>query len=445
MKENALFDEQMKDLLGDEYDAYRKCLQEKPYRGFRINPLKTDEEQFFDIFHEPHEKSPFSQYGYYLYSDLKVSKDILWHAGLYYMQEPSAGCAVTAMDIKPGMRVLDLCAAPGSKSTEIAELLGNEGFLAVNEISRKRASVLLENIERHGSSCTMVLNEDTSRIADVYEGFFDAVLCDAPCSGEGMFRKEPRASEDWSPANIDLCVRRQSEILDNAYRCLKKGGILVYSTCTFNVHENEEQILHFLQRHPDMHMEEISEPFGRKGFDLGLDTDLSRRIFPMDGGEGHFTARMRKEGEERRRDMPVLKGDRIPKECISFLQEQCEDIYPYLYCYKNKVYGGTAPFYAYAGLRIMRHQVLLGEMKGKDFVPAHHFYRSSFSPFRRTTDLSEDDLLRYLCGAEIEMKTERGWYGISSGGFVYGGAKCDGRHLKNKLPASLRMRMTDET
>ena len=445
MKENALFDEQMKDLLKDEYDAYKNCLQSEAYRGFRINPLKTDADHFFEIFHEPHEKSPFSEYGYYLNSDLKVSKDILWHAGLYYMQEPSAGCAVTAMGIEPGMRVLDLCAAPGSKSTQIAELLGNEGFLVVNEISRKRASVLLENIERHGSSCTMVLNEDTAHIADVYEGFFDAVLCDAPCSGEGMFRKEPQASEDWSPANIGLCVKRQAMILDNAYRCLKEGGVLVYSTCTFNTAENEEQVLHFLERHPDMHMEEIDEPFGRSGFDFGRGTDLSRRIFPMDKGEGHFTARMRKEGSGRRKDAPLLKGDRIPKACTEFLKEQCEDMYPYLYAYKNRIYGGTAPFYEYGRLRILRHQVLLGEMKGKDFVPSHHFWRSSFTPFRRVIGLSEEDLDRYLAGAEIASDTERGWYAVSCGGFVYAGTKCDGRHLKNKLPAALRMRSADET
>ena len=181
---NSLYLKQMKELTGNEYEAYLKSLGEKPNRGFRVNTLKTTEEKLFSVIDLQKKKSPFADNGYYFLSDEPVARMPAYMAGLFYMQEPSASGAVTMLDPKPGMKVLDLCAAPGSKATQIAEKLGNDGFLCVNEINRSRAQVLLENIVRSGASNVMVLNSDTQAVADAFEGYFDAVLCDAPCSGE---------------------------------------------------------------------------------------------------------------------------------------------------------------------------------------------------------------------------------------------------------------------
>ena len=244
---NELFEKQMQELLKEEYPAYKKSLEEPARRGFRINTLKGSSDHFFSVMDIPHEKSLFCDNGYYTDAPNGIGFTPLYMAGAFYMQEPSASSAVTVLRPEEGMKVLDLCAAPGSKSTQIAEKLGMTGLLVTNEIIPSRCKILMENIERHGSANTIVTNSDTKYLAEQFPGFFDAVLCDAPCSGEGMMRKEEEAEKQWTPQLVESCAAIQEEILENAYICLNKGGVLVYSTCTLNMQENEYQILKFLK------------------------------------------------------------------------------------------------------------------------------------------------------------------------------------------------------
>ncbi|MDO5108591.1 MAG: NOL1/NOP2/sun family putative RNA methylase [Erysipelotrichaceae bacterium] len=439
---NDLYLQQMKELLTDEeYEKYLKLLDQPHQRGIRVNTLKTDAAELFELTGLAGEKSPFAENWYFLASGAAAGKMPAYRAGLFYIQEPSASAAVTVLDPQPGMKVLDLCAAPGSKSTQIAEKLGNTGFLCVNEYVRKRAQVLLENIELNGTANCMVLNADTADVASAFPEYFDAVLCDAPCSGEGMFRKEEDAVRDWSPQNVLLCAERQRMILENAYKCLKPGGVLVYSTCTFNKTENEETVLHFLNLHDNMVMENAGVSFGRRGMikDHGIDSAV--RIFPMDGGEGHFIAKMRKTGTSAAAKEPgLMKSDPIDRSARAFLEEMLETPYPYLFQKAGRVYGGTQPFVSAGSCHLIRSQVFLGEVIKGRFEPSHHFFLSSFSRFIRTAELNDEDIIRYFHGEQIAGVFEKGWTAVTWHGHAVGGAKSDGRNLKNKYPKQLRFR-----
>ena len=431
--------QRMQELLGDEYDAYVQSLSQKPLKGLRINTLKTDAETCRRDTGIMMEKSPFADNGYYVKEERGLGLTPGYACGLYYLQEPSASAAVTILDPKEGMKVLDLCAAPGSKATQIAEKLNQTGLLVCNEINRKRAQILAENIERCGAANCIIYNDDTADIAAAYEGYFDAVLCDAPCSGEGMFRKEDDAVKMWSPENVDACAQRQRMIIENAYRCLAGGGVLVYSTCTLNLEENEKLIASFLKDHPDMHMEDADVSFGRNGFDQGYDTVKAVRIFPMDGGEGHFIARMRKDGEKEEKNLPVqdsaLKG--IAKKT---LDEILEKPYPYYYVSHDRVYGGTFPFVFPKGLHLIRHQVYLGDIVKDRFEPSHHLFTSAYTDFKNCYDMDEEECLRYLHGEQLNVPLPKGWYALKWKGHTAGGAKSDGKALKNRYPKQYRLK-----
>lgn len=436
---NEQYLERMHNLLQDEYDAYLKSIEEPALRGLRVNTLKTNASELFSYIDVNCRKSPFSENGYYFSDQRGLGLSPAYLAGLFYIQEPSASAAVTCMPLKKDMKVLDLCAAPGSKSTQIAEILDNTGFLCVNEINSKRAHILLENIERCGTANTLVLNNTPHEVSHAFPEFFDAVLCDAPCSGEGMMRKNDIAENEWSLQNVLACAKRQKEILHEAYLCVKGGGYLLYSTCTFAREENEEVIAQFLESHHDMHICEIQVPFGRPAFDIGYHTDRAIRIFPMDGGEGHFICLMQKEGQESR-TAKEMKSEPMDAAAKQFLRQNLTMQYPYYYVYRNMVYGGTAPFFEAKGCHILRHQVLLGQVKNKRFEPAHHLFTSSFGQIKNIIDLSDENIKKYLHGEEVTIETEKGWYGMAYRGHVVGGAKADGRALKNKYPKGLRLR-----
>ena len=216
---------------------------------------------------------------YYFDENVRPGKHPYHEMGLYYIQEPSAMSAAALLAPKPGMRVLDLCAAPGGKSTQLATYLGDSGLLVSNEINTQRSRILSQNIERMGIKNAIVTNEDSFVLASHFPGFFNAIQVDAPCSGEGMFRKLPEAIEQWSVENVAICAARQKEILDNAAVMLKPGGVIVYSTCTFSKEENEDVIEYFLERHPDFTLEEME------------------RFWPHKvDGEGHFVAKLVRRG-----------------------------------------------------------------------------------------------------------------------------------------------------
>ena len=285
------FLQRMQELLGEEYPAFLAAYDKPHYKGVRLNPLKCTQETLEQHFPGSLRPSPFSPLCFYSETE-KVGSLPLHHAGAFYSQEPSASSAVTLLAPEPGERVLDLCAAPGGKSTQIAGLLKGQGLLWSNEIVRNRATVLLSNMERLGVGNAVVSSCHPETLCSRLTGFFDKVLVDAPCSGEGMFRRDSQAVTEWSEEHVKACAQRQLAILHSAAQAVREGGVLVYSTCTFSPEENEGVIRRFLEEEPAFVLESPGVSFGRKTEALD-----AVRIYPMDGGEGHFAARLRRVGE----------------------------------------------------------------------------------------------------------------------------------------------------
>ena len=344
------------------------------------------------------------------------------------------------MDLKPGMRVLDLCAAPGSKSTQIAEALDHQGLLVANEIISSRAAILKENMERCGAANVIIVNNTPAEVAKAFPEYFDAVLCDAPCSGEGMFRKDPDAVTHWSPEHVSSCAARQSGILDDAAACVKPGGVLVYSTCTFSIEENEQNVISFLKRHPEFIAEPISAEGGRPGIMMGQGAEYTRRIYPMDGGEGHFVARFRKCGEPAEITFPLMTSAPVPKEVTAFLNENLTEQFPYLYVHNEVVYGGTAPFIVCRGLHLIRHQTMIGTIRRGRFEPSHGLAMSSWTAMKQSVELSEEEYQSYRRGNTIARRGIKGWAAVTVKGMQAGLAKGDGTILKNHYPKAFRIR-----
>ena len=294
----------MKQMLGDEFPAFLESYEQDKYQALRINSQKTTISSFM-------EKSPFSlkqvpweKNGFYYQKTDAPGKHPYHAAGVYYIQEPSAMAPAAYLEAQPGERVLDLCAAPGGKSTQIAAAMGGEGLMISNEIHPARAKILSENIERMGIRNGMVINESPQSLAKIFESYFDRIMVDAPCSGEGMFRKNTDACEEWSPENVENCAMRQQEILTCAAFMLRPGGRIVYSTCTFAPEENEGTISRFLEEHPEFHMVEVplyegmspARPEWTKYPAKDLQSGI--RLFPHKlHGEGHFLAVLEKDGE----------------------------------------------------------------------------------------------------------------------------------------------------
>ena len=437
---NSLYLARMKQLLGSEFEEYQASLALPPARGIRVNTLKTTAEELFLLVDMELTKSPFADNGFYVKAESSLGRMNAYKAGLFYVQEPSASAAVTVLDPKPGMKVLDLCAAPGSKTTQIAEAMQGQGLLTANEIDPARARILVENVERHGIRNCLVLNADPRDIAAAFPEYYDMVLVDAPCSGEGMFRKEPEAVLAWSPEHVQSCARRQSHILDSAWETLKPGGILQYSTCTLNAVENEETIAAFIARHPDMHIISGHGSFGCPGLSLGPDTELARRIYPMDGGEGHFVCRLRKDGGGENYDLPVIKSDPVPR----WLQEQIRDTGPLSYGHilvrNDKVYGGVWPMIRAGRCRIIRHQVLLGEIRRDRFEPDYAWCMADGAFWHHRFELDDENMEKYMRGESIAYHGEKGWYALLWHGYPVGPGRGDGSQIKNKLPKALRRR-----
>ena len=303
------FERRERALLGDRYEQLYAAPQETAERGVTVSALRTAPEQFAEKADFPLEASPFCKAAFVVHQpEFKPGRHPYHHAGVFYSQEPSASSAAPLLGVKPGMRVLDLCAAPGGKSSQLAAALQGQGVLVSNEYVAARAEILKSNLERMGVSNAVVLNETPARIADALPEFFDRVLVDAPCSGEGMFRKEPVARQQHSEALVKQCAELGAQILDCAAAVLAPGGQLVYSTCTFAPEEDEGQVAAFLQRHPEFELADalgnVDYAFGSAGEEnrtggLPLDVSKVRRIWPCQGGEGHFIARLVKAGAPR--------------------------------------------------------------------------------------------------------------------------------------------------
>ena len=425
-----LFLERMKTQLGPEYEDFLRSLERPRAVALRFNPLKGPAPTL-DFVGQP---VPWEPMGYYYDPEARPGLHVFHEAGVYYLQEASAMSAVALLDPQPGERVLDLCAAPGGKTTQIAGRMLGEGFLLCNEINPKRAKILSRNIERMAVANALVTNEHPGNLADRLPGFFDRILVDAPCSGEGMFRKEEAAVTDWSPETVEMCARRQAEILHSAARMLRPGGRLVYSTCTFAPQEDEEAVEHFLAEHPEFAPETVECPWfesvGNGGF----------RIWPHKVlGEGHFAAVLRKKEEGEAWDGEFAQGQKLPKEWSAF----AKDLGIRLPEGKAVLFGQNL-FWApeempdLHRLKVMRPGLELGTVRKDRFEPAHAL-ALWLKDCGNVQDYPADsgEIREYLHG-NVVPSPQKGWCLVKAGGFGIGWGKGDGRVLKNHYPKGLR-------
>lgn len=433
----------MKSLLGDEYEEFLKYYEADNFRGLRVNTLKCSSERLRSLLDFELKPTPFCREGFYIPKDVvSLGNNPLHHAGAFYIQEPSATSAVTMLDVQENDFVLDLCAAPGGKSTQIGAALNGTGLLWSNEIVRNRANILLSNIERMGISNAVVSNCHPDVLCDRLEGCFDKVLVDAPCSGEGMFRKNSEAETEWSVEHVKSCAARQLNILNSAKKALRNGGVMVYSTCTFSYEENEGVIESFLAENPDFELEDSGESFGRNTL------KYAKRIFPMDGGEGHFAARLRKKGT----GTPAIV--RKPEKSNVKLDEKILEFYDTAFL--NRPFGERIETIKdkiiilpknlninIKGLPVLRAGVVLGEIV-KNRIEPHHSAFMAAKPedcvSRVELDISDSRVNAFLHGEEIAVDSGiKGYTALCVSGITLGFGKASGGRLKNKYPKGLRI------
>ncbi len=423
----------MKEYLKEDYDEFIHSYEKKPLKGIRVNPLKATKEQVKICFEE-FIKTDFSPYSYVVNTE-KVGNMPLHMAGAFYSQEPSAASAVTVLDPQKGDKVLDLCAAPGGKSTQIAGLLDGEGLLWSNEIVKNRANILLSNTERMGIKNAVVSSVYPDVLCEKLKGFFDKILVDAPCSGEGMFRKNPEAIDEWSLEHVKACALRQEQILNSAAKALKKDGILVYSTCTFSKEENEDVCFKFLENNKDFELCEIDVNFGRKS--MG-----TLRVYPMDGGEGHFVAKFKRLSENQSTAKMFDYSKSVNKDASELYSKLFKDeLQNKIHTVKDKLIILPNNLPDIKNLQVLRAGVELGEIKSKRIEPSHNLFTvQSPENCKNLIDFKLDDPLlnKYLHGEEIPCDTNF-YTAVAVEGVVLGFGKASNSSLKNKYPKGLRL------
>ena len=475
------FEKKMKAFLGNEWEEFLYSYDNNRFQALRFNTLKVGknksvEEEIAGIMDKlciPMDKKvTWANDAYYYDEEKRPGKHPYHEMGLYYIQEPSAMSAAALLAPKPGMRVLDLCAAPGGKSTQLATYLGDSGLLVSNEINTQRSRILSQNIERMGIKNAIVTNEDSFVLASHFPSFFNAIQVDAPCSGEGMFRKLPEAVNEWSPQNVEICAARQKEILDNAATMLKAGGTIVYSTCTFSQEENENVIEYFLERHPDFTLEEME------------------RFWPHKvDGEGHFVAKLVRRGSVNEFDADYevceencnkvedtgLKDDRknkknknnknrknetkpaLTKENMKLLSEfldetVSEDMAAWiknarLVMFGEQLYRLPDMEVDIKGLKVQRAGLHIGEFKKQRFEPSHSLALAlKYSEAKNVVKLTCDDpqTTGFFNGQSVMLsdgqaaECKKGWALVCVDGYPAGWGKVNGAQVKNHYPKGLR-------
>ena len=419
----------MQQQLGEEYPAFLESLERPRAVALRFDPQKGPVPSLPFV----KEPVPWEPMGYYYDPQARPGLHPYHEAGVYYLQEASAMSAVVLLDPQPGETICDLCAAPGGKSTQIAGRMKGRGLLLCNEYSPARAKILSRNIERMGVANAIVTNEKTGNLAKHLPGFFDRVLVDAPCSGEGMFRKEEAAVTDWSQETVEMCAARQAEILENAAVLLKPGGRLVYSTCTFAPEEDEQAVAAFLERHPEFVPEEVEAPWFTPG------PQGSYRMWPHRLlGEGHFGAVLRKlEGEEP--EILLEAPQALPKPWLSFAREAGVNLPEGIpLTFGDRLYLAPVGTPALRGLRVLRAGLELGTLKKDRLEPAHALALWG-RDFANILPLSAQgpEIERYLHG-EVLPGHIRGWCLVTVDGYSIGWGKGDGNQVKNHYPKGLR-------
>lgn len=446
---NNDFKNKMKILLKDDFESFIKVYDNEPYRALRVNTLKISVEEFLKI-------SPFSlssvnwcPTGFYYNNNEKPGSHIYHDLGLYYIQEPSAMAVTEILDPKPGDIVLDLSAAPGGKTSHIATKLNGHGMLVANEINGKRVKILAENIERMGIRNAVILNDSPERLAYKFPAYFDKILVDAPCSGEGMFRKEEATRVEWSKENVISSSLRQKYILESASKMLKCGGTLVYSTCTFSPEEDEGVIKDFLEKHDDYTLlkSNIADEFdeGHPEWVNGED-DLRKciRLWPHKiKGEGHFIAKLIKEGtktnikREYNKENKKLDLDLFYDFVSKYLKLDINHMN--LRLIGSHVYHIPGYLPDLNGIRVYKYGVDLGEVKKNRFEPSHWFAMClNENDIKSVYRLNDFEINKYMHGETLNVDMYDGWTAIFINKYPIGWGRVKNGILKNYYPKRLR-------
>lgn len=452
------FASRMEEMLGEEYDAFLESYQLPRSYGLRVNTGKITGEALREQAPFALRQIPWVKEGYFYGEGDIPARHPYYAAGLYYLQEPSAMTPASRLPVEPGERVLDLCAAPGGKATALGAALGGQGLLVANDISNSRARALLRNLELFGISNAFVTSETPAKLAEVFPGFFDKILVDAPCSGEGMFRKDPAVMKTWEAGRPEYFAGLQREIVRQAVRMLRPGGKMLYSTCTFSREENEGTISWLLKEFPEM---ELLPMEGYEGFDGGRpqwgdgNSALTRcvRIWPhkMDG-EGHFLALLEKrpEAEDGTGKAAPAALQRLDKKSRQLLEEffrgsDFQPLWDRIEIRGGKVYQVPELPRLPGGLRFLRNGLLMGEIRKDRFEPSQQLAMAIPAggyPARLSLSPKDERIERYLRGetipAEGEATVEQGWILVCVDEYPLGWGKLVKGLVKNKYAAGWR-------
>jgi len=442
----------MKDLLKDEFDDFLHSYEEPKMQGLRVNTLKLSIDEFLTIHPFTLEGIPWVNGGFFYQEEDRPGKHPYHEAGLYYIQEPSAMAVGEMVDPQPGEKVLDLCAAPGGKSTHMAAKMQQQGLLLSNEVYPTRAKILSQNVERMGIKNAIVTNETPAKLANRFPNFFDRIMVDAPCSGEGMFRKDPGAREEWSLENVAACAERQLDILGHAAEMLRPGGRLVYSTCTFSPEENEGVISQFLKQDSRFKIENVHvyEGFGhgRKDWVAEAATNIEEtiRIWPQQvRGEGHYIAVLRKtEGEEatKWKYPKSLKDQKQLKDFFQFAEETLTHTPKGEFViFGDQLYLLPEGMLSLENLKVVRPGWHLGTIKKNRFEPSHALalsLKGAEVKNKWSLDKNSPEMKAYLKGESIKADGPKGWYLVEVDGYSIGWGKLANGVLKNHFPKGLR-------
>ena len=442
----------MENLLKSEYNDFIKGYDNDNYYSLRVNTLKADADRLYmeNLFQL--EKIDWCDTGFYYNNETRPGKHPYHHTGVYYIQEASAMAPAAAAEIEKGDKVLDLCAAPGGKSSQVAAALMGTGLLVSNEIVPSRAKILSGNLERMGVKNAIVLNHNPRELEKHFPYFFDKIIVDAPCSGEGMFRKEKAVVDEWSQEQVLVCANRQSHILESAAKMLAPNGKIIYSTCTFSPEENEQMIAQFIDKHPDF---SVVKPKVYKYFSPGRPQwangeeflSSTMRLFPHKlKGEGHFVAVLQKKGgeESKIKYSKVINDKKLLKDWEIFAKDNLKDIdFDNFVLFGQTLYSVPENTPDFSKLKVLRAGLQLGEMKKGRFEPSHSL-ALALKPEQvincENLPLNDERVDKYLTGQEITTDNPaRGWRLIAVNGYSLGWGKCDGNIIKNHYPKGLRI------
>jgi len=447
------FLKKMKLLLQDEADEFFAVYKEEKTNGLRANPLKISPDSWAKTAPFSLTPVPFCPTGFYYEPDEQPGKHPHHAAGLYYIQEPSAMAVAEALGPAPGEAVLDLCAAPGGKTTQLGAMMENKGLLVANEIHPKRVKALAENVERLGLTNIVVVNETPEALAERFPGFFDKILVDAPCSGEGMFRKEKEAASFWSQAYVEECAARQRRILQSAYAMLKEGGILVYSTCTFSPEENEQTIEWLLETYDDLRMVPIEKTGGMESGrpewtkTNRAELEHAARLWPHRvKGEGHFIAKLQKQRPTSLWNGRWAKAN-APKAAVRLYRQFEQE------ALRTERDGTFVSFGAHltmlpercpdlSGLKTVRAGLHLGEVKKARFEPNHSLalaLRTEEARYVLDLASTSGEIVRYWRGETLSTDGDRGWLLVAVDGYPFAWGKEVKGTVKNFYPKGLRL------